>query len=146
MFAVSKRSVVIWVWWHAMFYCNLNSQISKIFFSLHYQDYPIRFEQNCNWPITGRVSLLVNQFLLSLHFLYPIIFCNTRATCQSNPALLLWWLWHKVVEFVDYAERFFKVWNIQIRNSWKVSYMTHTKFVQKLSVSPSKEIRFLFKV
>ena len=69
----------------------------------------------------------------------------------------------------DYAESFFKAWNIQIRNSWKVSYMTHTylvedyfasgylslrnqiysryaKFVQKLSVSPSNEIRFLYKV
>lgn len=69
----------------------------------------------------------------------------------------------------EYSEKYFKAWNIQIRNAWQVSPMTHTylvehyfakgqtslrsqtyvkytKFVQKLLQSPSKEIRFLSKI
>ena len=67
------------------------------------------------------------------------------------------------------SEKYFKAWNIQIRNAERVSEQTHTylvenyfvavqlslrvqtfskylKFVQKLLQSPSKEIRFLGKV
>ena len=69
----------------------------------------------------------------------------------------------------DYAESYFKAWNIQVRLAWRVSPMTHTylvegnfsngqlslrnqiylrysKFVFKLNNSPSREIRFLSKV
>ena len=69
----------------------------------------------------------------------------------------------------EYSEKYFKAWNVQIRNAWRVSEQTHTylvenyfaagqsslrvqtfskysKFVQKLLQSPSKEIRFLSKV
>ena len=69
----------------------------------------------------------------------------------------------------DYAESYFKAWNIQVRNAWRVCSETHTylvesffahgqkslrsqifgrykKFLQKLLVSPSKEISFLSKV
>ena len=66
----------------------------------------------------------------------------------------------------DYAEKFFKAWNIQSRLAWDVPFNTHTylvedyfcegftslrnqilarysKFVSKLLASPSKEIVFL---
>ena len=69
----------------------------------------------------------------------------------------------------EYAESYFKAWNIQVRLAWRVSPMTHTylvegyfssgqlslrnqiysrysKFVFKLNDSPSREIRFLSKV
>ena len=69
----------------------------------------------------------------------------------------------------NYSEKYFKGWNIQVRNAWRVHFMTHTylvenyfsggyaslrsqtfskyaKFVQKLLSSPSKEIRFLSKI
>ena len=69
----------------------------------------------------------------------------------------------------DYAEKYFKAWNIQMRKAWMVPPMTHTyivesyfatghmslrnqiysryaKFVQKLLNSPSKEIQFLSKL
>ena len=66
-------------------------------------------------------------------------------------------------------EKYFRAWNVPIRNAWRVSEQTHTylvenyfaagqsslriqtytkyaKFEQKLLQSPSKEIRFLSKV
>ena len=66
----------------------------------------------------------------------------------------------------DFAESYFKAWNIQVRLAWRVPKETHTylvesyfaagqtrlrsqiygryqKFVRKLMKSPSKEIRFL---
>ena len=66
----------------------------------------------------------------------------------------------------DYAEKYFKAWNIQSRLAWNVPHDTHTylvegylcsgftslrnqilgrysKFVQKLFSSPSKEVMFL---
>lgn len=69
----------------------------------------------------------------------------------------------------SFSEKYFKGWNVQIRNAWQVSEQTHTylvenyfaighsslrsktyskysKFVQKLLSSPSKEIRFLSKI
>ena len=69
----------------------------------------------------------------------------------------------------DYAERYFKAWNIQVRLAWRIPQETHTylvesyfaagqaslrsqihgryqKFIQKLMKSPSKEIRFLCNV
>ena len=75
----------------------------------------------------------------------------------------------KSIFSLPYAESFFKAWNIQIRNAWQVSPMTHTflvedyfasgyvslrnqiysryvKFIQKLSLSPSKKIRFLHRI
>ena len=67
------------------------------------------------------------------------------------------------------SESYFKSWNKQVRNAWRVSHMTHTylvenyfavgqaslrvqtytrygNFVKKLMTSPSKEIRFLSKI
>ena len=41
----------------------------------------------------------------------------------------------------DYAESFFKAWNIQIRNSWKVSYMTHTYLVEDYFASGYLSLR-----
>ena len=69
----------------------------------------------------------------------------------------------------NYAESYFKAWNIQVRLAWRVPQETHTylvesyfangqtslrsqiygryhKFIQKLLNSPSKEIRFLSKI
>ena len=69
----------------------------------------------------------------------------------------------------EYAESYFKAWNIQVRHAWRVSPETHTylvesyfadgkmslrnqvysrysKILKKLLNSPSKEIRFLSKV
>ena len=69
----------------------------------------------------------------------------------------------------EYAESYFKAWNIQVRLAWRVPPETHTylvesyladgkvslrsqifgryqKFLKKLLNSPSKEIRFLSKV
>ena len=69
----------------------------------------------------------------------------------------------------EYAESYFKAWNIQVRHAWRVSPETHTylvesyfangqmslrnkifsrypKFLKKLLNSPSKEIQFLSKI
>ena len=71
--------------------------------------------------------------------------------------------------YSEASKSYFKSWNKQVRNAWRVSHMTHTylvenyfavgqaslrvqtytrygNFVKKLMTSPSKEIRFLSKI
>ena len=55
--------------------------------------------------------------------------------CSDGCGAMLWNLRSK------YSEKYFKAWNIQIRNAWQVSSMTHTYLVEHYFAAGKTSLR-----